>query len=561
MRILYLTDVHGSFDEVKDLLLETVADIYIISGDLIDIPFYNVDTAIRYHELQSHFHGLRRQMEREDEVLEDFVEDILGKPDCDDENCQKGMDYQHLTIRARRVMQQKYKVLENVMAYKTSARLFTIPGNYDMDLKFTALHERDLHMHWHNLNGLKIAGYGGAASWTAGIPERYIVQYRAGIGMDDRRNEMYSFFKAVKPGIIVTHQPAHGIHDWLSYKGPSGSPALRTYCDNNPVLLCLTGHIHEDFGFAREHGTIYLNPSNFGEVTTASGDIREGGFFFQIDMDGPVISHICFRKLVKNRIHDIADYIPDGDIWREEIVDQERWDALKRRENFDLEMKKYSHIREIELFNDLRQFFRLFQTRETDERLDMLEKVTRLLEGYVESVAMDIMGSVNVGLSQSQSDIDMVLYLECGRNCENSMGTCENLEKIRSLIAERLAGKYKFEIVDCVDLSKVRKSIEERDFECEMTQRFVAHRSMGRPINYRVIAPVEDMLNRDIEFRREIEGSIAAFFKIFVNTSQHVNSFEKYELRLKSLGIKIPEAIYNKIRDYLQQEEEGEKNT
>ncbi len=556
MRIIYLTDVHGSFDEVKDLLLETVADVYIISGDLIDIPFYNVDTAIRYHELQSWFHGLRRQMNREDEVLEDFVEDLLSAPDSDEELQQKGMDYQSLTIRARRVMQQKYKVLENVMAYKTTAKIFAIPGNYDMDLKYTALHERDLHMHWHSLEALKIAGYGGAASWTAGIPERYIVQYRAGIGTDDRRNEMYSFLKAVKPHIIVTHQPAHGVHDWLSFKGPTGSPALRTYCDNNPVLLCLTGHIHEAFGFVSESGTVYLNPSNFGEVTTVSGDIREGGFFHQIDIDDGVIEHICFRKLVKNRIHDIADYIPEGDTWREEIVDQDRWDALKRGKNFDMEIKKYSHIREIELFNDLRGFFRLFQTKETEERIDMLEKVNKLLEGHFESVAMDVMGSVNVGLSQSESDIDMVLYLDCGRGCLDDMGTCENLGKIREMIAERLEGIYRFEIIDCVDLSVVTRAIEERDFESEMLQRFVAHRSMGRAVNYRVIAPVEDMLNNDIELRREIEGSIHAFFKIFVNTSQHVSSFEKYELRLKSLGIKIPEAIYNKIRDYLQTEEE-----
>ena len=259
---------------------------------------------------------------------------------------------------------------------------------------------------------------------------------------------------------------------------------------------------------------------------------------------------------MKNRIHDIADYIPEGDTWREEIVDQDRWDALKRGKNFDMEIKKYSHIREIELFNDLRGFFRLFQTKETEERIDMLEKVNKLLEGHFESVAMDVMGSVNVGLSQSESDIDMVLYLDCGRGCLDDMGTCENLGKIREMIAERLEGIYRFEIIDCVDLSVVTRAIEERDFESEMLQRFVAHRSMGRAVNYRVIAPVEDMLNNDIELRREIEGSIHAFFKIFVNTSQHVSSFEKYELRLKSLGIKIPEAIYNKIRDYLQTEEE-----
>ena len=184
----------------------------------------------------------------------------------------------------------------------------------------------------------------------------------------------------------------------------------------------------------------------------------------------------------------------------------------------------------------------------------LFRSVTKLLEGQFEAVAMDVMGSVNVGLSQSESDIDMVLYLQWNEEYEESRGTCPNFEPIRKEIEERLEGKYKFEIIDCVNITEVARAIENRDFENEMTQRFVAHRSMGRPVNYRVIAPVEDLLNRDMDFRREIEGSIHAFFKIFVNTSQHVSSFEKYELRLKSLGIKIPEAIYGKIRDYLQTE-------
>ena len=89
-----------------------------------------------------------------------------------------------------------------------------------MDLKYTSLHEQDLHLHWYQLDHLRIAGYGGADVWTAGIPERYIVKYRAGIGVDDKHNEMYRFFKAVKPDIIVTHQPPYGIHDGVSLDRP-----------------------------------------------------------------------------------------------------------------------------------------------------------------------------------------------------------------------------------------------------------------------------------------------------------------------------------------------------
>ncbi|MCK7507174.1 MAG: hypothetical protein MZV70_26115 [Desulfobacterales bacterium] len=59
---------------------ETMADVYIIAGDLIDIPFYNMNTAINYHELQSYFHGLRVRMHKESMTIEDFVDELLDMP-------------------------------------------------------------------------------------------------------------------------------------------------------------------------------------------------------------------------------------------------------------------------------------------------------------------------------------------------------------------------------------------------------------------------------------------------------------------------------------------------
>ena len=97
------------------------------------------------------------------------------------------------------------------------------------------------------------------------------------------------------------------------------------------------------------------------------------------------------------------------------------------------------------------------------------------------------------------------------------------------------------------------ESIREKNFECEPTQRFVAYRSVCRPINYRVIAPVEDLLNKNILFRKELEGSIQSYMKIFTTTSPHMISFKKYESRLSSLGVKLPENIRRKIKKYLKE--------
>ncbi|MHB8139219.1 MAG: metallophosphoesterase family protein [Smithellaceae bacterium] len=555
MRIIYIADIHGAFDRVKQLLSETVADVYIIAGDLIDIPFYNMNTAINYHELQSYFHGLRVRMNKESMTIEDFVDELLDMPNTSAEIEESGTKYQQYTIRARRVLQQKYKVLENILSTKQKAQMFALPGNYDMDLKYTSLHERDLHLHWHNMNNLKIAGYGGADIWTPGIPERYVVRYQGSMPFDGGRNEMYNFFKAVKPDIIVSHQPAHGIHDRVNQFGTSGSPALRHYCDNNPVLLCLTGHVHMDWGFQMSENTIYLNPSNFGEVTTLTGGVAEGGSFYAIEMEGRQVERILFRKLVLDRVHDIADYYPQNGQWRETLVDAERYAALKEGRNYDAKEAKYSHIPEVQLYNEIKQFYRTFQTEETEERLEKLEQIARLIEENVHGdISMDVMGSTNMGLCENTSDIDFVVYIRCDTDFEGEISSCSQYKDAEKIIETVLKPQYDFQIMDTIDLNLVEKAIREKDYESEMAMRFVAYRAICRPINYRVIAPVEDLLNQDMEYRSELEGSIRSYFRIFINTSEHTRSFKKYESRIKEIGIHLPESVRMKIKAYFQQD-------
>jgi Icc-related predicted phosphoesterase len=502
-------------------------------------------------------------MQKESMVIEDFVDELLDTPNISEEIEKKGTKYQRDTIRARRVLQQKYKVLENIFTTKQSSLIFALPGNYDMDLKYTSLHERDLHLHWHDVHDLRVAGYGGANIWTPGIPERYVVPYGGRANVESGHNEMYNFFKAIKPDIIVSHQPAHGVHDRVTQFGTSGSTALRHYCDNNPVLLCLTGHIHMDWGFQVSEGTIYLNPSNFGEVTTLTGGVAEGGFFYTIEMEGRHVSKIIFKKLVEDRIHDIVDYYPQNKgLWQETIVDAERYKALKQGDNFDLKTEKYSHIPEVQLYNEIKQFYRMFQTEETEERINKLEQIVNLIEkGIHDDIAMDVMGSTNMGLCENTSDIDFVVYVRCDPGFEGDINSCEQYKNAEKIIEKTLSPRYAFQILDTIDLNIVEKAIREKNYEDEMMMRFVAYRSICRPINYRFVAPVEDLLNQDEEFRTEIEGSIRSYFQIFINTSQHTRSFKKYESRIKDIGIKIPETVRLKIKEYFEQNTDKNKCT
>ncbi len=229
-------------------------------------------------------------------------------------------------------MQQKYKVLKNIIFMKPKSHVFCLPGQLRHGPQVYLAARLRPAPPLVPLEGLRICGYGGADVWTAGIPERYIVNYQAGMGINEKHNEMYRFFRAVKPDIIVTHQPAYGINDKTSYGGPFGSPSLRTYCDNNPVMLCLTGHAHDAWGVKPLDDTLFLNPSNFGEVTQTTGEVTEGGFFYQIDIDGREVQKIIFKKICEDRSTMWPITTRKNDVWIEEIIDQERYKALKKGE-------------------------------------------------------------------------------------------------------------------------------------------------------------------------------------------------------------------------------------
>ncbi len=184
-----------------------------------------------------------------------------------------------------------------------------------------------------------------------------------------------------------------------------------------------------------------------------------------------------------------------------------------------------------------------------------LEQIARLIEENVHGdIAMDVMGSTNMGLCENTSDIDFVVYVRCDPGFTGEITSCSQYKDAEKIIETVLKPKYAFQIMDTIDLNIVEKAIREKDYESEMAMRFVAYRAICRPINYRFIAPVEDLLNQDMEYRSELEGSIRSYFRIFINTSEHTRSFKKYESRIREIGINLPESVRMKIKAYFQQD-------
>ncbi|MGV8078888.1 MAG: metallophosphoesterase [Syntrophales bacterium] len=549
MELVYLSDVHDAFDRVRELLSRTGADVYIIAGDLIDRPFYTKEMSARYRKRQASFSALRHRLGDGEMDVEDFVSALLERAGVPDDVRRQAEEFREETIRGRRVMQQKYKILESILRLKTGARVLCLPGNYDMDLQYTSLHERDLHRHWIQAGELRIAGYGGADIVTPGIPEQYAVKYLA----DRGASEMVRFFGEARPDIVATHKPAHGVLDHLPSRGESGSPELRRYCEEKGALLCLTGHLHDQWGFEDIDGTVYLNPSNFGEIHEPGGRISEGGFFYTVETANRRLDRITLRKLTRHGVCDIAVFEPGGAGWTRTVLDRDRYGALLRGKPVDREGRGEDNREPRNRLNALMAQFFPGPGREADTG-SLQEHVASCCGRIGTRLGMDAgVDLFSRGVSDgpgSPPHLDLVVYLHRGDSPEREKGGGgagpwleEALEALRPDL-ETFPGAV---VVDGIDLEQVHRSIRARDYECDALQRFAAYRSVGRQLAPGSVPAVEGLLDSDRTFRGEIEGTGGTYMEIFLNIAAAVRTMKEFDAGLKELGIVAPEAYRKKI--------------
>ncbi len=547
MRILYATDIHAAKTELETLLDLTTADVYLIAGDLIYSTFYAQKNLIAFYELQEEVRAWRQGAGRLDLNLKEFAEALLVRGPVEPQRT-KLQEFVRLCELAEKNVVTKYQGLENILKRKLRSAVYVIPGNYDVDLNNTALAHRNLHRREVEIQGLHIAGYGGANVWTPGIPEHLSVKFPE--HREGRRlySEPAEFFRAVRPHIMLVHSPAQGFHDRLRGFGNVGSPGFRDVVDEVPeIQVVLSGHVHEDWGIRAYDGKILVNPANFGEVVDANGYL-EGGTFFEFDMEGARFVRGTLRKIERSRVYDLIEYHWDGKKLHADVVDPRRVNALTHRKPYvdSARGKSEEHIPEILLFNKLKFYFRRFETGEAEQRVEDLRKVVDYLyaEGY--QAAFDILGSVNFGISYSESDLDVVAYTFVGKSVMRPLAA----EAFRNVIGD----KYKVEMTDIIDLNRVQESILHRNVDCYELQRFVFYRAIGRPVNLRLLRHFDDLIERH-KLAVVVEKQMREYVQILQTTTSQKNSFDKYESRLRDIGAKIPSHIEKKIRRYLLQEE------
>jgi Icc-related predicted phosphoesterase len=541
MRIIFTADVHHAFKRLEELLELTRADLYLITGDLVSRAFFRYETSWRFMELEQILKGERLRQNRKDslyalasDLLKDNETSVLA-PQAD--------EYVSLSRQAETHLQKTYARLERIFANQSNKRIFVLPGNYDMDLRQTALAARDLHLTSINVNGWCLAGYGGAGVDTPGMPDHLQVSYEVG-RIPNQRSEAYDFFKNKNPDIVVLHQPVYGYLDNLPGQGHSGNPSIRDYVETSSVKLVLSGHIHEQWGALVGGGTLFLNPSNFG-TTIEVARVRQGGFFFDIRIKDEGIDQATLCQLQNGKIHEVVDYRLAEQEAENIVLDEKRYTQLGGK------APKTRHIEPIRHFQRVKSFFLGYETPETKKLIKELEGIQASIKEQGMEVAFDLLGSLSFGMAQDDSDMDLVVYMraqDCVLDEEDTCGVPRPLAAVMRELEER---NLEIEVCDSMDLDRIKQAIEDEDEEDGQLQRFIFYRLVCRPINIRLIKSVENLLMEHEEFRQRIEEGLQEHLDILVSSVRHIKSFDKYKTRLREQGVEISEDVEEALRNYL----------
>lgn len=297
MKLIYLTDIHDGLHGLKKVLQNTEADLYFFSGDIIYKAFFSYDRIIDFCGVQEELYYLLNER-KDDSTPFDFTTLAIRFPEkYSTAVVEKSHKYRDLYKLAAKTMKEKYEIIEKLIQKYAKSPVYCLPGNYDLDLQYTELYERDMHRKSVEFQKLKISGYGGAPIWTSGIPEKLTVVFHEYTKNGQNYSEPEDFFREELPNICWIHNPAYGFFDKIPGVGNCGSQGIRRYLDDESPSLVLSGHVHEDQGIRKAKGTVYINPSNFGPVDSVYG-FQEGGYFAEVFFDGKDViqSNLCQLK-------------------------------------------------------------------------------------------------------------------------------------------------------------------------------------------------------------------------------------------------------------------------
>ncbi len=343
MKIVYLTDIHGSYSELELVAAfskDINADLIVASGDLVETGFLDEEKMREYKRLGGKLwnmvkdHPFLRRISpfEATRCIPVFAQKFL---DAEDKDLKKlAEDYLDVLSVANDAMDLQYAFIKHSLD-SANVEYLCVPGNYDKYLENTVLKEKDLHQKSVSLKGFKISAYGSANDIITGdlipltrmpisnesipiIPIDLTVPFNEFLVGERLVSEPYEFLSGEKPDLVFTHIPARGLLDKLSNGRNVGSPGIARYLKENEPLVVCSGHVHEAKGISKisEQDTkarAALNPGSFAKESS-----QDYGNFAVIELDEEkkTLESIALYKLIDPK--DIKSIYLEGKLLKTE---------------------------------------------------------------------------------------------------------------------------------------------------------------------------------------------------------------------------------------------------
>ena len=215
----------------------------------------------------------------------------------------------------------------------------------------------------------------------------------------------------------------------------------------------------------------------------------------------------------------------------------------------------------INIYQDLKNKYRNYDTRDALRRMQAFRKSLVKLGEKGFSVGLELLGSLNFGIVESNSDADLIVlhYCESHRQGGECMPHCSNLSFERDAIAQVLAehlqiAHFHIETIDCINLHYIdecTKAERELDTKDEMMLRFLFYCTIGRPVNRMLFSEYYKKLSQNTEIMQYFHTWASEALRSYLNTPGHRFSFQKYNERIQSRGLQLPQGLRQELEYYL----------
>lgn len=213
----------------------------------------------------------------------------------------------------------------------------------------------------------------------------------------------------------------------------------------------------------------------------------------------------------------------------------------------------------VERYLALKNRYRNYDTRHALKRMQAFRRAVHEVGDKGYPTAIELLGSISFGIVEPYSDADCVLIHYCDlHKQEDCTDKCVNrlfeTTEITKALKRRLKNEmFNIDFLDCINLRVVEAAMQSGDLiGNDQVYRLLYYRTIGRPVNRPLFVKYCRRLEENEEFMAHFTKWSSEMLAAYLTTSRHRFSFNKYNERIISKGLALPQEIQEELKNYLE---------